>query len=271
MARALSEISPWWAKNRRRDCLMSNIDQKTCELLGPTGRLRVAIAVGSAISAVWATRDDQTGEPRGPTLDLAKLIAARIGAPLELVAYPSSGAIIEAAPSGAWDVSFTPVDAERKKVVDFGPNYFLGESTYMVPDGSTITSIEDVDREGVRVYGIENTATIRSARRTLIRTTITGLSSLDEALTKVRNDEVDALALGKESLRSLLPQFPGARMLDGHFHAAGTAVAVPKGKTAALEVFSRILEELKGEGAVRKVFNQHGMETATVAPAGSLS
>lgn len=250
---------------------MSSIDQKTRERLAPTGRLRVAVAVGSAISAVWATRDDDTGEPRGPTIDLARLIAARIGAPLELVEYPSSGAIIEAASSGAWDVSFTPVDAERRKVVDFGPNYFLGESTYMVPDGSAINSIEEVDREGVRVYGVENTATIRSARRTLTRTTATGLSSLDEALAKFRHGEVDALALGKESLRSLLPQFPGARMLDGHFHAAGTAVAVPKGSTAALEVFSRIIEELKSEGAVRKIFDQHGMESATVAPAGSQS
>ncbi|ANY85213.1 hypothetical protein BB934_44330 (plasmid) [Microvirga ossetica] len=196
---------------------MSNIDQKTRDLVAPTGRLRVAIAVGSAISAVWATRDNETGEPGGPSIELARLIAARIGAPLDLVEYPSSGAIIEAAPSGAWDVSFTPVDAERKKVVEFGPNYFLGESTYMVPDGSTINSIEDVDREGVRVYGVENTATIRSARRTLTRTTATGLSSLDEALAKFRDGEVDALALGKESLRNLLPQFPGAKMLDGHF------------------------------------------------------
>jgi polar amino acid transport system substrate-binding protein len=68
-----------------------------------------------------------------------------------LIEYPSSGVTIEAATSRAWDVSFTPVDAERKTVVDFGPNYFLGESTYMVLDGSTITSIEEVDWEGVRV------------------------------------------------------------------------------------------------------------------------
>jgi polar amino acid transport system substrate-binding protein len=250
---------------------MVSINRKAREVLAPSGRLRVAVAVGSAISAVWAARDHKTGEPRGPTIDLARLLAARIGVPLELVEYPSSGAIIEAASSGAWDVSFTPVDADRKKVVDFGPNYFLGESTYMVPDGSTINSIEDVDREGVRVYGVENTATVRSARRTLTRTTATGLPSLDEALAIFRNGKVDALALGKESLRSLQPQFPGARILDGHFHAAGTAIAVPKGNTAALEVFSRIVEELKSDGTVRKILDMHGMENATVAPAGSQS
>jgi polar amino acid transport system substrate-binding protein len=250
---------------------MVSIDQKTRELLAPTGRLRVAIAVGGAISAVWATRDPQSDEPQGPTVDLARLIAERIGVPLTLVECASSGAIIESASSRTWDVSFTPVDDERKKFVDFGPNYFLGESTYMVPVESSINSIADVDREGVRAYGVENTAMIRSAIKSLKHTTVVGLPSLDEVLDKFRNGGVDALALGKESIRSLLPQFPGARMLDGHFHAAGTAVAVPKGRTETLELFSTIIEDLKSDGSIRGSFDAHGMESATVAPAGSRS
>jgi polar amino acid transport system substrate-binding protein len=249
----------------------ASIDPKMRELLAPTESLRVAVAVGSAISAVWAIRDANGEEPRGPTVDLAKVMAERIGVPLTLVECASSGEIIEKASSGTWDVSFTPVDAERKKSVDFGPNYFLCESTYLVPEGSSISSIEEADREGVRIYGVENTATIRSARKSLKKTTAIGLTSLEEALEKFRDGEADALALGKESVRSLLPRFPGARMLDGHFHAAGTAVAVPKGHTEALEAFIRLVEDLKSDGTVRKIFDAHGIETATVAPAGSRS
>lgn len=251
--------------------MKTDLDKDLLKILAPTESLRVAIAVGSAISAVWTTRDAETGEPRGPTVDLARLMAKRLGVPLTLVECASSGAIIETASSGTWDVSFTPVDAERKKFVDFGPNFFLGESTYMVPAGSLISSIEDVDREGARVYGVENTATIRSARKSLRNTAAIGVSNLDEALEKFRNGEVDALALGKESLLSLLARFPGARMLDGHFHAAGTAVAVPKGHVEALEIFSSIIEDLKSNGAIRRIFDAHGMEAATVAPVGSRS
>jgi polar amino acid transport system substrate-binding protein len=250
---------------------MLSIDQETRKILAPTGRLRAGIAVGGAISAVWTARDAAGGEPRGPTVELAKIIAARVGLPLSLIEYGSSGKIIEAASSGAWDLSFTPVDAERKKVVDFGPNYFLGESTYMVPKGSPFSSVEDVDRKGARIYGVENTATIRSCRRTLRNTTAIGLANLDEALAKFRAGEVDALALGKESLLSLLPQFPGAKILNGHFHATGTAVAVPRGNTVALEIFSSLLEELKRDGTVRRIFDACGMQNATVAPAGSQS
>jgi polar amino acid transport system substrate-binding protein len=247
------------------------IDETTRTKVAPKGVLRVGIAVGSAVSAVWTARDATTGDPRGPTVDLARRMAESLGLPLTLVEFASSGEIIDAAARGSWDVAFTPVDAERKKVVEFGPNYFLGESTYMVPKGSTVGTLEDVDRNSMRVYGVENTATIRSARRTLKNTTAIGLSSLDQVLEKFRNGEADAIALGTESLRSLQPEFPGARILDGHFHAAGTAVAVPLGHADALTVFSAILEELKADGTVRQIFDSHGMTTATVAPAGSRS
>jgi hypothetical protein len=160
-------------------------------------------------------------------VDLARHIAERLGVPLTLVECASSGEIVENTSSGTWDVSFAPVDAERKKLVDFGPNYFLGESTYMVPAGSLISSIEEVDRKGVRVYGIENTATIRSARKSLKNTTAIRLQGLEEALERFRNGEVDALALGKGSLRSLISRFSGARDVGRSFpcrrHRSGSA------------------------------------------------
>jgi polar amino acid transport system substrate-binding protein len=247
---------------------MDRIDTQTRKTLAPTGRLRVAIAVGSAISATWSKRDTKTGQPTGPTVDLANIFAERTNLPLALVEYGSSGAIIQAASAGEWDVSFTPVDAERKTIVDFGPSFALGESTYLVPSGSRIFSLGDVDYTNARVFGVKNTATIRAARRSLRNTTAIGLASLEEVLSKFRGGEADAIALGKESLLSILPDFPGARILDGHFLALGTAVAVRKGNTVALQVFSELLEELKADGTVRKIFDKHGMTSSTVAPPG---
>ena len=250
---------------------MTGIDEQTRKKLAPTGRLRVGLAVGDAISAVWTTRDPQTGKPMGPTVDLANIFAERTGLALELIEYGSSGEIIEAAASGQWDVSFTPVDAQRKTIVDFGPDFALGVSTYMVPKGSKIATLADVDRPGTRIYGVENTATIRSCRESLTHTTAVGLSALKEVLEKFRAGEADAIALGKESLFSILPEFPGARILEGNFLAAGTALAVPKDRTEALDVFTAILEEVKADGTVRKIFDKHGMTHSTVAPAGSRS
>lgn len=239
--------------------------------LAPDGKLKVGIAVGPAGSAVWATRDPQTGRPRGVTVDIAGEMSTRFGLPLELVELPSSGEIIKTADEGVWTVSFTPVDAERKTLVDFGPNYALGVSTYMLRAQSGLVSVADVDAQGIRVLGIEGTATLRSARRTLSKTEARGVKGLDEAMALFRDGQVDAIALGRESILSLLPQVPGSRIAEGHFHEAGTAVAVPHGNPDALEAATALIEELKAEGAIRAIFDRHGMADAEVAPPGSRS
>jgi polar amino acid transport system substrate-binding protein len=235
------------------------------ELL-PTGKLRVGIGVGAATSAFWAVRDPATGLPRGVTVDLAYALARRLEAPVELVVYANSGEVVAAGPKGEWDVAFMPEDAERRKIVDFGPPYYLSTSTYLVRAGAGIGSIAEVDRAGVRVAGIANTTTARTAVNTLKNTKLQPYRTVDELVAKMKAGEIDAIALGRESLQGLAPQIPGSKVLDGHFHAAGTAVAVPKGKPAALAYASRFIEEAKRDGTVRRALDNAGLKNAPVAP-----
>jgi polar amino acid transport system substrate-binding protein len=236
------------------------------ELL-PTGKLRVGIGVGASTSAFWAVRDPATGLPRGVTVDLAYALARRLEAPLELVVYANSGEVVAAGPKGEWDVAFMPEDAERRKLVDFGPAYYLSTSTFLVREGSGIGSFAEVDRQGVRAAGIANTTTARTAMSTLKNTTLQSFRTVDELVAKMQAGEIDAIALGRESLRGLQPQIPGSKVLDGHFHAAGTAIAVPKGKPAALAYATRFIEEAKRDGTVRRALDNAGLIDAPVAPA----
>lgn len=244
-------------------CAVSEAERKA---VAPTGRLRVAIAVGPASSQLWTVRDETTGSPRGITVDIGSALGNWLGVPVDLVEHPSSGAIIENATADTWDVGFTPVDAERKKQVLFGPDYFAGESTLLVRAGAPIQDLADADAPGIKIVGVENTATIRSARRVLAKATVIGVGNLDEALALLKAGEVDAVGLGRESLESLLPRFPGGKVLDGNFHTATTAIAVPPTRPAALPVVSRFLEALKADGTVRKIFDRHGLAGSPVAP-----
>lgn len=237
--------------------------------LAPTGPLRAAVAVGDAASAVWNTRDAVTGELKGVAADLARAMARTLGLPLELVPHKSSAAIIEAADGGTWDVGFTPVDAERKKRVDFSTDYFLGDSTYMVRAGLAAATLNEIDSAAVRIVGVEGTATLRAARASLRNTSAQGLGQLDEALAMFGRGEIDALALGRESILSLLPRFPGARVLKEHFLATGTAVAVPKGRPEALALVTRVVEAIKADGTLRAILDHNGLAGAAVPPPGS--
>jgi polar amino acid transport system substrate-binding protein len=235
------------------------------ELL-PTGKLRVGVGVGAAPSSFWATKDPATGRPRGVTVNLGQALADRLGVPMELVVYANSGEVTAAGPKGEWDVTFVPADDERRKVIEFGPAYYLSTSTYMVRAGSPIRTIAEVDRPGVKVAGIANTTTARTAIATLKNTKVISFRTVEEIVEKMKAGEIDAIALGRESLRGLAPQLPGARVLDGYFHATGTSVAVPKGKPAALAYARKFIEDGKTDGTVRRALDGAGFGDLAVAP-----
>ena len=132
----------------------------------PTGKLRVGVVFAPAPSAFFVVKE-ANGEPRGVTVDLAVELGRKLGVPVEFMVASNSGLVTDATESGAIDVAFMPVDEERKKRVDFGPAYFIIESTYLVTGASGIKMVAEVDRPDVRVVGIANTTTIRAAGRSL--------------------------------------------------------------------------------------------------------
>jgi len=233
--------------------------------LAPTGKLRVAIAIAPSPSAQFAIKD-AAGHYRGVAIILGQALAKKLGVPVELVVHNGSGEIQNSAADNKWDVAFLPVDEERRKRVDFGPAYYFIASTYLVPAGSKIQSIDEVNRPGVRIVGISNTTTVRSARRTAPNATAQEVPSVDQLTEMARTGQGDAFALSHDSFAGLLPKLPGARVLPGHFQQTGIAVAVPKGRPAALKLASGLLEDAKKSGLVRRALDAAGFKDAEVAP-----
>jgi polar amino acid transport system substrate-binding protein len=234
--------------------------------LTPTGKLRVAIGIGPAASAFYCVRDAATGKARGVPVELGAALAQRLGVPVEYVEFPSSGEITASARGDVWDVTFMPFDAERAKSVDFAPPYGRFESTYLVPAGSKIQAIEEVDRPGVRVIGVANTTTARGAEAWLKQTQIKTFRGVEELLVEVKAGRADAVALSKESLKNFAAQMPGARILPGHFWSSTVAPAVRQGLPNALAYVSDFIEAAKADGTVRRALDGAGMKNAEVAP-----
>jgi polar amino acid transport system substrate-binding protein len=234
--------------------------------VAPTGTLRVAIGVGPAASAFYCTKDSVSGKPRGVAVDLGAELGRLLHVPVEYVEYPSSGAITEAADKNAWDVAFMPVDPERAKSVDFGPAYYLFESTYLVPAGSRAKTLDDVDRPGVRVIGVANTTTGRAAQASLKKAKFSTFRSVPELIEQMRAGNADAVALSRESLTNFAKKFPGSRILPGGFWKTGVAVAVPKGHKERLNFVSVFVENAKATGSVRRALDGAGLKEAAVAP-----
>ena len=185
--------------------------------LASTGKLRVAIAVGPSASALWTVRDPATGKPKGVPVELGTAMAQKLGVPVELVEYASSGEIVASRDNGAWDVTFVPVDDDRKKVIDFGAPYHLLQSTYLVAPGSAIKTLADANRAGVRIAIVDGTATGRASVAASPNATTVKVKNPDEAVDMMSAGKLDAIALSRESVGGLVDALPGSRVLDGGF------------------------------------------------------
>jgi polar amino acid transport system substrate-binding protein len=241
-------------------------DAAVLQQLVPTGKLRIAVAVAPSPSAQFAIK---VGDGfKGVAITLGQALAARLGVPAVIVPHAASGEIQNSAADNKWDVAFLPVDAERKKFVDFGNAYHLLQSTFLVAPGSKMQSVKDADAANVGIGGVANTATFRAAIKSTPQATHIEFSGVDLAVAAMNEGKIEAIALSRESLAGLVSKIRGSRVLPDAFLNSTTAVCVPKGKPAALAYASAFIEEAKASGLVRKSLDDMGLKSSIVAPAG---
>jgi polar amino acid transport system substrate-binding protein len=246
-----------------------DVDPAVLVQLAPTGKLRVGVAAGLTPGTGNVAIVPGADRPQGIGADLGAALGRKLGLAVEWVAYPNSGDLTDAGTTGSWDVAFMPVDDQRKQKVDFGAAHIVLQSTWMVGPGFPIRTLADVDRPGTRVVGVQNTASSRAAQRYLKNVTVGLVKSTDEAFELLRSGKVDVTGGSRESLQVLAGLLPGSRVLDGGYLNSYVAVAVPKGRPAALAYASAFVEEAKASGLVRRSLDSFGMQSATIPPAGT--
>jgi polar amino acid transport system substrate-binding protein len=199
---------------------------------------------------------------------LGRALADKLSIASVLLPHQASGEIQNSAADNKWDVAFLPVDAERKKFVDFGNAYHLLQSTFLVAPSAPIRSVADASAKGIAVGGVANTATFRAAVKATPQATHVEFAKVDAAVQAMLEGHIQAIALSRESLLGLVDKIPGARILDDAFLNSSTAVCVPKGRPAALALVSDFIEEAKASGLVRRALDEMGLTASQVAPAG---
>src|SRR5580693_6321981 len=119
--------------------------QQIVSELAPTGDLRAAINMGNFLLVTGKT---PSGDPSGVSADIAAAVAARLGVPVKYLPYARPGEIADDAEKGLWDVGLIGAEPQRAAVINFTAAYCEIEATYLVPAGSPITSVAEVDQPG---------------------------------------------------------------------------------------------------------------------------
>jgi polar amino acid transport system substrate-binding protein len=182
--------------------------------LAPTGTLRVGINFGNTL---LTAKDTATGEPRGVAVDLARELARRVGMPMTIVPFDAAGKMADAVKTGVWDVAFLGAEPQRANEIIFTTAYAEIESTYLVPAGSPLQTVSDVDRDGVRIAVSEKSAYDLYLTRTLQRATLHRIPGIPASFDFFVAQKMDALAGLRPVLITFAEKLPGSRVLEGRF------------------------------------------------------
>jgi polar amino acid transport system substrate-binding protein len=231
----------------------------------PTGKLRAAINLGNPILA-HAAGDGGAG---GVSVDLAREFARRLGVDLELVVIDTAGKSVDAVATERADIGFFAIDPARGAAIAFTAPYVLIEGSYLVKAGSPIRANEDVDRAGPRVVVGKGSAYDLYLTRNLQHAEIVRASSSPAVVTTFLEQGADVAAGVRQQLEADARDRPGLRLLDGRFMVIRQAMGVPKRRGEAAAAFlAGFVEAMKAEGFVAAALARHGIEGASVAPAG---
>jgi len=232
--------------------------------LAPSGKLRAAINFGNPL---LTAKDAATGEPRGIALDLAHELGRRLGVPVEIVGYPSPGLLADAVKAGAWDVGLIGAEPQRAQDIDFTAAYLEIEATYLVPPGSPLRSIADVDRAGARIAVLARSAYELYLSRNLQHAQLVGENSFESTFERFKADKLDAIAGLRAQLVDDLAKMPGSRLLDGRFTAVQQAIGTPRNRPAGAQYLREFVEDIKASGLVARTIEKNGVRGVSVAPA----
>jgi len=233
------------------------------QALAPTGKLRVGLQLGNPLNVI---KDSASGEMKGVAFDLGKELARRMGVPFEPVLYPSVGAVLDGGKSGAWDVAFVGFSPARAKEWDFTALHLEVEFGYLVPGGSPISTMTDVDRPGIRVAVQQKSGPDAFFSRTLKNVAMIRASSNPGALEAVKSGKADVMGSIKPVLFELSNQLPGSRVLDGRPGIDPHSMAMPKGRDPGAAYARQFIENAKSEGLIKAAIERAGLRGVIVAP-----
>ncbi len=241
---------------------MTAADPQVVRELAPDGVLRTGINLSNFL--LVSARNSQ-GDPVGVAPDLARAVADRLGVPVRYVTYPKPGDLADAAGADAWDIGLIGAEPARAEKIEFTPAYAEIQSTYLVPPGSPLQRIADVDQAGIRIAVADRTAYGLWLDRNIERAQLCRADGLDASFELFQRDKLDALAGLRPRLLTDVERISGARILPGHFSVVQQAIGTLRRNEVGAAFLRRFVAEAVTSGLVAGLIRKHGVDGLSVA------
>ena len=203
---------------------------------------------------------DENGEVVGIDAEIAAAIAEKLGMDLDIVDM-DFGAIITAVSTGKVMIGMAgmTVTPERLQNVNFSDTYAIGIQTVIVPEGSPITSVDDLFADGAAfLVGVQEATTgdiycTDDFGEDRIRRFKNG----PDAVLALINGSVDCVIIDNEPAKAFVAENDGLVLLETAYAEEEYAIAIALENTELLEKINAALEELVAEGKVDEIVSKY--------------
>ena len=214
---------------------------------------KLTMATNAAFPPYEMTTD--AGEFEGIDIDTAKAIAEKLGLELQIDDMDFDAALLSVQ-QGKADIVMAGVTVtdERKAVMDFSDSYATGIQSIIVPEGSDITSPDDLAGKKIGTqrgttgyiycsddFGDENVV------------------AYDDGLTAVQalnNGQVDAVVIDNAPAQEFIAANPGLKILDTSYAEEDYAIGMAKNSPLE-DAVNSVLEELKADGTLQAIVDKY--------------
>lgn len=232
-------------------------------MLAPTGALHVGLVRDDPASIVG---DPIAPDVQGVGFTLGRALAHRLEVPFEPVAFARSADMAAALGERRIDLAFLALGPKRSLDIVFTSAFLTVEMGFLVPAGSTVKTLPEMDREGRRV-GASSGETEMLLTASFGRARVLPAPSTAAGIAMLLAGQLDAFAASKPVLYRMARGLPGARVLDGRWGIERIAAAIPGSREPALAYVQRFVTDAEREGLVDRAVDAAGMRG--VLPPGS--
>lgn len=200
----------------------------------------------------------------GIDAEVAQLIADKLGKKL-VIEDVEFGSIIAGVQTGKFDMGMAgmTVTPDREKSVNFTDSYATGIQSVIVPENSSIKSLDDLKGDGSMKFGVQQDTTGDIYASDTVENDGFGEENIvrykngADAVQALLAGKIDAVIIDNEPAKSFVSANEGLKILDGAWVEEHYAICVAKENTALLNEVNSALKELIDDGSVQKVVDKY--------------
>ena len=199
---------------------------------------------------------NDAGEFEGIDVEMAGEIAKRLGLELQIDDMDFDAALL-AVQQGKSDIAMAGITITEDRLVnmDFSDTYANGVQSVIVPEGSDITSPDDL---AGKLVGVQRGTT--GYMFCIDEFGEDAVAPFDNGNTAVQNlvsGKVDAVVIDNAPAQEYVAANPGLTILDTAFADEDYAIGVAKGNTQLLDAINSILAEMEADGTTQAIIDKY--------------